>query len=474
MHKLQIVGLGTGNLGDLSYKAYTLINSEKPKFARTIRHPVLLENSFKNLQAFDEIFEQEDNLEKVYETIKNRIDLALEKHGEIIYIVPGSPYIGDWITDSYMSRVNDLVIEIIDGPSFVDKAIKMTGSQNARFNIIDGHKVGKYDFDIHSNNIICGVENQALASKIKIELTEIYPDDMNVFFMDILKNKREQISLFELDRQQNYDYSTYIFVESIDITMLDMYNINDLKNLMILLRGPDGCPWDRKQTHMSLRECVIEEAYEVVDAIENDDLDNLVEELGDLLLQVVFHSQIAAEEGYFHFEDVIAGICKKLYARHPHVFRDEHANDDTEAKLNWDEIKQKEKKVSSYTERISNIPKSMSPLSRGYKIQSKVAEVGFDWPDASGAVLKVKEEIEELMEAYQTMDTERIEDELGDLIFAIINFARFMKINPDIALSRANKKFIRRFEFIEKNSPKDLKDMTLEEMDYLWELSKRH
>ncbi|MDP3386921.1 MAG: nucleoside triphosphate pyrophosphohydrolase, partial [Eubacteriales bacterium] len=389
MYKLHIVGLGTGNLEDLTYKAYNLIKSEKPKYARTVRHPVLTEHNLKNLKSFDEIFEREDNLEQVYQTIKERIDLALEEHGEIIYIVPGSPYIGDRITESYLSGVHDIAIEIIDGCSFIDKAIKMTGSQNARFNIVDGHMADKHEFDIHSNNIICGVESQALASKIKIELTEIYPDDASVIFMDVLKNKREYISLFELDRQENYDYSTYIFVESIDITMLDVYNINDLKNLMVLLRGPDGCPWDRKQTHMTLRECVVEEAYEVVDAIEKDDVDNLSEELGDLLLQVVFHSQIAAEEGYFNFEDVIAGICKKLYSRHPHVFLEEHANNETEAKLNWDEIKQKEKKVSSYTERISSIPKSMSPLSRGYKIQSKAAEVGFDWPDASGAVLKV-------------------------------------------------------------------------------------
>ncbi len=474
MHKLYIVGLGTGSLEDLNYKAFNLIKSEKPKYARTIRHPVIMKNSFENLEAFDEIFEKEENLEQVYRKIKERIDCALAQYGEIIYLVPGSPHIGDKITESYLSGGNDISIELVDGCSFIDKAIKMSGSQNAGFNIIDGHMADKYKFDIHSNNIICGVENQALASKIKIELTEIYPDDTNVIFMDILRNKREHISLFELDRQEYYDYSTYIFVESIDITMLDMYNINDLKNLMVLLRGPDGCPWDRKQTHMSLRECVVEEAYEVVDAIEKDDVVNLVEELGDLLLQVVFHSQIAAEEGYFNFEDVTAGICKKLYTRHPHVFLEEHANNETEAKLNWDEIKQKEKNVSSYTERIANIPKSMSSLSRGYKIQSKAAEVGFDWPDASGAVIKVKEEIEELMEAYKTMDAEKIEDELGDLIFAIINFARFMKINPDIALNKTNKKFIRRFEFIEKNSQKDLKDMTLEEMDYLWELSKRH
>lgn len=474
MHKLHIVGLGTGNLEDLSFKAYNLINSEKPKYARTVRHPVLMDNSINNMKAFDEIFEQEDNLEQVYEIIKGRIDNALDQYGEIIYIVPGSPYIGDKITDIYLSGGHDIAIEITDGCSFIDKAIKMANSQNAKFNIIDGSVTDKYELDIHSNNIICGVENQAIASKIKIELSEIYPDETNVIFMDILRNRREQISLFELDRQENYDYSTYIFVESIDITMLDMYNINDLKNLMVLLRGPDGCPWDRKQTHMSLRECVVEEAYEVVDAIEKDDVDNLVEELGDLLLQVVFHSQIASEEGYFNLEDVIAGICKKLYSRHPHVFLDELASNETEAKLNWDEIKQKEKEVSSYTEKIASIPKSMSTLSRGYKIQSKAAEVGFDWPDVSGAVLKVKEEIEELMEAYQSMDAEKVEDELGDLIFAIINFARFMKINPDIALNKTNKKFIRRFEFIEKNSQKNLKDMTLEEMDYLWELSKRH
>ncbi|MBV1759330.1 MAG: nucleotide pyrophosphohydrolase, partial [Dethiosulfatibacter sp.] len=267
MHKLYIVGLGTGSLEDLNYKAFNLIKSEKPKYARTIRHPVIMKNSFENLEAFDEIFEKEENLEQVYRKIKERIDCALAQYGEIIYLVPGSPHIGDKITESYLSGGNDISIELVDGCSFIDKAIKMSGSQNAGFNIIDGHMADKYKFDIHSNNIICGVENQALASKIKIELTEIYPDDTNVIFMDILRNKREHISLFELDRQEYYDYSTYIFVESIDITMLDMYNINDLKNLMVLLRGPDGCPWDRKQTHMSLRECVVEEAYEVVDAI---------------------------------------------------------------------------------------------------------------------------------------------------------------------------------------------------------------
>lgn len=474
MHKLHILGLGTGKSEELSYKAYNLINSEKPKYTRTIRHPVLTEQSYKNLKAFDEIFEKEDNLEQVYQIIKETLDYALDQYDEIIYIVPGSPYIGDRIVDSYLNEQHGIEIDIIDGCSFIDKAIKLSGTQNMRVNIIDGQVLNQYSIDIHGDNIICGIESQALASRIKIELTEIYPYDTNVIFMDILKNKREQISLFELDRQENYDYSTYIFVESIDITMLDMYNINDLKNLMSLLRGPDGCPWDRKQTHMSLRECVVEEAYEVVDAIENNDVDNLVEELGDLLLQVVFHSQIAAEEGYFNFEDVIAGICKKLYSRHPHVFLDSKAHDETEAKLNWDEIKEKEKKTSSYTEKIAGIPQSMSPLTRGYKIQSKAAEVGFDWPNASGAVLKVKEEIAELMEAYETMDAVKIEDEIGDLIFAIINFARFMGINPDIALNKTNKKFIRRFEFIEKNADKDLKDMTLEEMDYLWELSKRH
>jgi tetrapyrrole methylase family protein/MazG family protein len=197
-----------------------------------------------------------------------------------------------------------------------------------------------------------------------------------------------------------------------------------------------------------------------------------VEELGDLLFQVIFHSELGSEEGYFNFNDVVNNVCKKMYSRHPHVFGDVKADNAEEALKSWESSKHKEKNLSTYTDNLKNVPKALSPLSRSYKIQKRAAEVGFDWPEAEGAVLKIKEELLEFIEEYNNNNIENMEEEFGDLLFALVNFARFQKINPDIALNKTINKFIDRFEYIEKNSTKDLKQMTLKEMDELWEESK--
>lgn len=471
MGKISIMGLGTGNMDDMTVKSYKLMNSYIPKFSRTSRHPIFEENSIDNLIHFDSIFEDKENIEDVYDEIEKILKSEMDNKGHILYIVPGSPYNSDVITERLIEN-DELITEIIDNMSFLDKAIKMSLAEG-NIKVMKGSDE-KYAFDIHSGNIVCNIESLSIATKLKLEMTEVYPDDCKIKILDVLTNKIDEISLFDLDRQNNYDYSTYIFIESIEKSRLGLYNINDLKKTMIFLRGAEGCPWDRKQTHMSIRECVIEEAYEVVEAIENDDIENMVEELGDLLLQVVFHSQIADEEGYFNFEDVTKQICEKLIRRHPHVFKDKVANNIDEALESWEEIKNLEKQVKSYTDKLQKIPRAMSPLSRGYKIQKVAAEIGFDWPDISGAIEKVNEELQELMEAYESMEMDKVEEELGDLFFSLINFSRFLKINPDIALSRTNTKFIKRFGFIEENAEKDLKQMTLEEMDLLWEKSKRH
>ena len=472
--KIHIVGLGTGELEDMTVKGYQWVTREMPKYARTAKHPVLQKNQLTSLQTFDLIFELEESLDHVYEAIQARLVEAARKYGEILYLVPGSPWMGDLVTEQLLrNQDHKIEIDIIDGESFSDKAMKMVKPKNQVVKIIGAHELDPYQLDMHSELFVAGIENQSLASSVKIALTEMYPSDMELVFLDIFSGLFQKIPLFELDRQKNYAYSTYIFIESIENSMLGMYNINDLKKLMAILRGLDGCPWDRKQTHESLRQCVIEEAYEVVDAIEKNDLDHLVEELGDLLLQVVFNAQIAAEEGYFNFEDITSAICQKLINRHPHVFKNEKVDNAGDAKKSWDQAKIKENPRVTYSDRLEDIPKSMSPLTRGFKIQQKAAEIGFDWPDVTGAVIKVNEEINELMEAYGNMESKKIEEELGDLLFAIINFSRFLKINPDVALNKTNRKFIDRFKFIESNAKKSLQDMTLAEMDELWETSKR-
>ncbi|MFZ5966668.1 MAG: nucleoside triphosphate pyrophosphohydrolase [Bacillota bacterium] len=264
---------------------------------------------------------------------------------------------------------------------------------------------------------------------------------------------------------------------SADFSTKKTYPMNNLIEIMEKLRSKEGCPWDLKQTHQSLKPYLIEEAYEVLEAIDHGDMELLVEELGDLLLQVVFHAQIASEQGLFHMNDVIEGICRKLLYRHPHVFGEVKVDSASGALKSWEEMKRKEKEIDTYTETLRNIPKHLPALMKSYKVQAKAANVGFDWEHVEDAMGKVKEELMELLEVYQQDKPENIREELGDLLFAVVNVARFLKVDPELALNDTVEKFINRFQFIETEAlkaDKNLQNMTLKEMDDLWNLAKIH
>ncbi|MCI5679015.1 MAG: nucleoside triphosphate pyrophosphohydrolase [Bacteroidales bacterium] len=254
------------------------------------------------------------------------------------------------------------------------------------------------------------------------------------------------------------------------------YTLDDLVQVIRILRGENGCPWDRVQTHASIRQDMLEEAYEAADAIDKGNMENLCEELGDVLMQVVFHAEIEAEKGGFTIEDVIRGICEKMVYRHPHVFGNGEVQADTaeQVLVNWEELKKKEKHTETQTEVMKNVPDALPALIRARKVQKKAADVGFDFPDALGAIQKVYEEIQELEESVK-LENGTEEEEFGDILFALVNISRFLKINPEFALTKAIKKFINRFEYIEKSAllqGKDLSSMTLEEMDLLWDEAK--
>ncbi|MGM9916966.1 nucleoside triphosphate pyrophosphohydrolase [Anaerotignum sp.] len=254
------------------------------------------------------------------------------------------------------------------------------------------------------------------------------------------------------------------------------YTLDDLVQVIRILRGENGCPWDRVQTHESIRQDMLEEAYEAADAIDKGNMENLCEELGDVLMQVVFHAEIEAEKGGFTIEDVIRGICEKMVYRHPHVFGNGEVQADTaeQVLVNWEELKKKEKHTETQTEVMKNVPDALPALIRARKVQKKAADVGFDFPDALGAIQKVYEEIQELEESVK-LENGTEEEEFGDILFALVNISRFLKINPEFALTKAIKKFINRFEYIEKSAllqGKDLSGMTLEEMDLLWDEAK--
>lgn len=255
--------------------------------------------------------------------------------------------------------------------------------------------------------------------------------------------------------------------------------IQRLAGIIALLRRE--CPWDKVQTHETLRKGMIEEAYEVVEAINNKDMANLREELGDVLLQIVFHADLAAEEGQFDLKDLINEECEKMIRRHPHVFLQEMRNNSAKSidKVleKWENIKVEEKQEKSYASRLERVPRALPALMRAFKIQKKAADVGFDWEDVSGAFDKVAEEHAELMEQYREGPSrkQRIEEEMGDLLFSCVNVARFLDIDPENALNYTIDKFMRRFSYIEEKATNlgvDLKDMSLEEMDMLWEEAK--
>ena len=255
-----------------------------------------------------------------------------------------------------------------------------------------------------------------------------------------------------------------------------MKEFDRLVKILERLRAPGGCPWDAEQDHKSLSRCMIEEAYELVDAIQGDDVEHLREELGDVLLQVVFHSTIAKDQGEFTIHEVINDLCDKLIHRHPHVFGDVNVADSGEVIINWERLKRKEENKKQRTSILDGIPDALPSLQYARKIQSVVSRVGFDWPDAAGVVSKIKEEADEVLEAMQSQQPDRIEDEIGDLLFSIVNFARFNGIDPESALRGTNRKFRQRFHEIEKEATSRgirLEDMSLEEMDSIWERAKK-
>ena len=261
----------------------------------------------------------------------------------------------------------------------------------------------------------------------------------------------------------------------VDFQYKNSYGVRDLVEIVRILRQPGGCPWDREQDHHSIRRNLLEEAYEAAEAIDEDDPEHLREELGDVLLQVVFHARMEQEAGRFDLDAVADGICKKLIYRHPHVFGDVAVSGSGEVLQNWEELKRKEKHQETAADSVDSVARSLPGLWRAEKIQKKARKAGFDWPDVSGALDKLSEEVEELRTAVA--EGSNIQEELGDLLFAAVNVSRFVQVDPEDALSGACDKFARRFRQVEQSAAergKALEHMTLAEMDKLWDAVKEH
>jgi tetrapyrrole methylase family protein/MazG family protein len=260
-----------------------------------------------------------------------------------------------------------------------------------------------------------------------------------------------------------------------DFTFKEKYNMNDLTAIMKILRGENGCPWDKEQTHQSIRKNFIEETYEVIEAIDNNDRVLLKEELGDVLLQVIFHAQMEEEQGNFDFDDVANDICQKLIIRHPHIFSDTVVKNADDVLSNWAQIKQEQKGQTTASETLDSVPKQLPALMRSSKVQDRAKKAGFDYPDVAMAFDDLKSEVNELEQALLNNDKENIAEEIGDLLFSCVNVSRFYKEDAEELLTKSCDKFIKRFkqvELIAKEQNMNLQNSNIDELIVIWEKAK--
>ena len=328
--------------------------------------------------------------------------------------------------------------------------------------------------------LIAQVYDAFSASEVKLTLMEKYRDDYPVTIVTAAGSSQEQlrtVPLYELDQAAEINNLTTVYVPPVESDEDALRDWTTFRQIIATLRGPDGCPWDQKQTHESLKKYLLEEVHEFLAAVDAEDDFAMVEELGDVLLQVFLHAQIGEDNGYFTLEEVLASISEKMIRRHPHVFGDVIAEDADTVVANWEAIKKVEKGDIVDDESLLNHEYSpYSSLQTSYNYQKKAATVGFDWPNADDAWEKFSEEWQEFRaEITQGSATSRT-DEFGDVLFTLVNIARFYKISPEEAMLHANEKFARRFYFVEqsvKNSGKEFQDFTLEQLDAFWDEAKR-
>ena len=508
MGTITIVGLGPGAAGNLSLETMGLLKSDAQVILRTAVHPTVAELEKENVKftSCDSFYEEGANFEEVYGRVVQRV-LAAAMEGDVVYAVPGSPLVAERTVVMLREQAKEYNIPLIIKPamSFLDLAYVDLGIDPiAGLRIIDAQDfeavadAGKYPL------MITQVYSQLVASDLKIALMENLDDDYEIFFLRNLGLPDEEcrpVKLFELDRQPHIDHLTSAYVpplpamlegllefgededevevfsaeeDLVDTSSYADVDVQPLVDVIRTLREPGGCPWDIEQTHQSIRSNFIEEVYEYIEAVDNEDIAGMREELGDVLMQVVFHARMAEEAGNFDLQEVIDEVVDKLIRRHPHVFGDTEVSGSAEVLVNWDAIKKQEK-----TERksaLDGIAKGLPALLRAYKIQSKAAKVGFDWQDSEPVWAKVQEELGEFQEALASGDKVAAEKELGDVLFAIVNYARHHKIEPEVALEGTNNRFTSRFLFVEEqvhNSGKNWQDFTLDELDKFWDEAKK-
>jgi tetrapyrrole methylase family protein / MazG family protein len=477
MNTIKVLGLGAADLDQLPLGVYReLTQTETPRFARTLSHPVVeeLQKEGITFESFDSIYESHQQFGDVYGEIVDRLLEASSKE-DVTYIVPGHPMLAERTVKLLIEKRKrgEISLEIEGGQSFLDatfKALEIDPIEGFQF--VDATDLKREQLQYLNHLILCQVYDTLIASEVKLTLLEDLPADHPVTIVTAAGSKEEQlitIPLEELDRSVEVSNLTSVYVPPVEKESLN-HQFFRLREVIRTLRSPEGCPWDRKQTHESLRKYMIEEAYEFIDAVNQMDDDHMVEELGDVLLQVMLHSQIGEDAGYFTINDVIVSVTDKMIRRHPHVFGEINVETSDEVISNWDVIKEQEK-GSVPDSILDSVPESFPALLQAEELQKKAAKVGFDWETVEPVIEKVEEEWQEFQEARESGDFEEMEKEFGDWLFAIANLARHYKLNSENALQRTNRKFRNRVSSMEEEAQAEgwsLKEYDLDSLEELW------
>jgi tetrapyrrole methylase family protein/MazG family protein len=479
MHaKIVIVGLGPGGKGMLTQEACATLEAAPEVWVRTARHPCVDELAGIAWKPMDSFYEKADGFSAVYAAIAEEILRLAQRPEGVCYAVPGSPRVGESTVPRILAGAQERGLEarVIEGLSFLEPALAALG-----VDALDGLFVSDAvdlaarhhpPFPPSAHALAAQLYSRALAGEVKLTLMNQYPEEHPVRLIHAAGTGGqcvEDLLLHEIDRSERIAHLTTLYVPPLPGAL------EEFQETIARLRAPDGCPWDREQTHLSIRGNLLEEAYEVLEALDREDPLALTEELGDLLLQILLHAQIATEGGEFRMADVVAGIDAKIHRRHPHVFGAEKVEGVGQVLRNWEEIKAEERNGQKKGGKglFDGVPLALPALEQAVSYQKRAARVGFDWPTIEGVKAKVAEELQELEEAR---DADEREHELGDVFFAVVNLARWLKVDAESALRRSNSRFRERFGYMETAAArigKPIKEMTLEEMDALWEEAKK-
>jgi len=477
---ITLVGLGPGDPFLLTRQAWDILENNPEIYLRTRQHPCVAAFPFSlQVHSFDDLYEQEGSFESVYEKIIHQIlELGLRQQG-VIYAVPGHPYVAEATSPDIARRARQagIKVQVVEGVSFLGPVFTALGMDPfPKVTLIDALEVVSTHIPVFPPDVpalIAQVYSQPIASDVKLTLTELFPDEHPVVFVHAAGTPQcqvEHLPLYAIDRSSQIGMLSTLYVPP----LAPATSFESFQEIVAHLRAPEGCPWDREQTHQTLRSGLLEETYEALQALDIEDPQALSEELGDLLLQIVLHAQIASEYGEFSMASVIQGIHSKIVRRHPHVFGDVKVDGVAGVLKNWENLKAVERKENGKEKNslLDGVAPSLPALAQAEQYISRASRTGFQWPDMKDVVNKVQEEIIEVQQASSPKEKAY---EIGDLLIAIVNFARFNQVDSESALREANLRFKQRFMYIEqkaRSSGREIQDLSLVDMLSIWEEAK--